>query len=129
MNPSSVDMLQTAAVAADKMGGEDLVALDVSEPMPLADIFLIVTGRSERNVGAISDEIERALHEAGHKLLRREGKAGGRWILCDFGDLVVHVFHREEREFYALERLWKDCPTAPFELPTRPSEEAISPVE
>ncbi|HLT67984.1 MAG TPA: ribosome silencing factor [Microbacterium sp.] len=114
-------MLQTAVNAADKMGGEDFVALDVSEPMPLADIFFIVTGRSERNVGAISDEIERELHKTGHKLLRREGKAGGRWILCDFGDLIVHVFHGEEREYYALERLWKDCPTVPFEMPTRPS--------
>ena len=120
MNPSSIEMLQTAAIAADKMGGENLVALDVSEPMPLADIFLIVTGRSERNVVAVSDEIERELLEAGHKLLRREGKSGGRWVLCDFGDLVVHVFHAEDREYYSLERLWKDCPTVPFELPTRP---------
>ncbi|GGD39748.1 ribosomal silencing factor RsfS [Microbacterium faecale] len=120
MNPSSIEMLQTAATAADKMGGENLVALDVSEPMPLADIFFIVTGRSERNVVAISDEIERELLETGHKLLRREGKTGGRWVLCDFGDLVVHVFHAEDREYYALERLWKDCPTVPFELPTRP---------
>lgn len=119
----SVDMLQTAATAADKMGGEDLVALDVSQPMPLADIFLIVTGRSERNVAAISDEIERHLLESGHKLLRREGKSEGRWVLCDFGDLVVHVFHAEDREYYALERLWKDCPTVPFELSTRPSAE------
>ncbi|WP_221584539.1 ribosome silencing factor [Microbacterium sp. G2-8] len=117
-------MLQLAVAAADKMGGEDLVALDVSEPMPLADIFLIVTGRSERNAAAISDEIERALNQAGHKLLRREGKAEGRWILCDFGDLIVHVFHQEEREYYGLERLWKDCPTVPFEIPTRPSVEA-----
>lgn len=120
MNPSSIEMLQTAAIAADKMGGENLVALDVSEPMPLADIFFIVTGRSERNVVAVSDEIERELLEAGHKLLRREGKSGGRWVLCDFGDLVVHVFHAEDREYYSLERLWKDCPTVPFELPTRP---------
>ncbi|WP_029149817.1 ribosome silencing factor [Microbacterium indicum] len=117
-------MLQVAAAAADKMGGEDLVALDVSEPMPLADIFLIVTGRSERNVSAISDEVEQKLLEAGHKLLRREGKAGGRWILCDFGDIVVHVFHQEERQFYGIERLWKDCPAVPFELPTRPRDEA-----
>lgn len=120
MNPSSIEMLQTAATAADKMGGDNLVALDVSEPMPLADIFFIVTGRSERNVVAVSDEIERELLEAGHKLLRREGKSGGRWVLCDFGDLVVHVFHAEDREYYSLERLWKDCPTVPFELPTRP---------
>lgn len=123
MNSMSVDMLQTAATAADKMGGEDLVALDVSQPMPLADIFLIVTGRSERNVAAISDEIERHLLESGHKLLRREGKSQGRWVLCDFGDLVVHVFHAEDREYYALERLWKDCPTVPFELSTRPPAE------
>ena len=121
MRDSSLQMLQTAVNAADKMGGEDFVALDVSEPMPLADIFFIVTGRSERNVGAISDEIERELLKTGHKLLRREGKAGGRWILCDFGDMVVHVFHGEEREYYALERLWKDCPAVPFEMPTRPS--------
>lgn len=121
-SPSSSDMLQVAAAAADKMGGEDLVALDVSEPMPLADIFLIVTGRSERNVAAIADEIERDLHTAGHKLLRREGKTEGRWILCDFGDLVVHIFHQEERQFYGLERLWKDCPTVPFEVPTRASD-------
>lgn len=121
MSPSSIDMLQTAATAADKLGAEELVALDVSEPMPLADIFLIASGRSERAVSAISDEVERALLETGHKLLRREGKGGGRWVLCDFGDLIVHIFHREEREFYALERLWKDCPAVPFELPTRPS--------
>ncbi|WP_433777434.1 ribosome silencing factor [Microbacterium sp. gxy059] len=122
--PESAEMLQAAVVAADKMGGEDLVALDVSEPMPMADIFLIVTGRSDRNVVAISDEIERALHEKGHRLLRREGKQSGRWVLCDFGDLVVHVFHQEERDYYSLERLWKDCPAVPFELPTRPHDAA-----
>lgn len=123
MNPSSIEMLQTAAIAADKMGGENLVALDVSEPMPLADIFFIVTGRSERNVVAVSDEIERELLEAGHKLLRREGKSGGRWVLCDFGDLVVHVFHQEERAYYGLERLWSDCPAIPVTVPAPESAE------
>ncbi len=109
-------MLQIAARAADKLGGEDLVALDVSEPLPLVDIFLLVTGRSERNVAAIADEIEDRLLEAGHKRLRREGRQEARWVLLDFGDLVVHVFHPEERTYYGLERLWKDCPTVPFEL-------------
>jgi ribosome-associated protein len=117
-------MLQIAATAADKLGGEDLVALDVSEPLPLVDIFLLVTGRSERNVAAIADEVEDRLLEAGHKRLRREGRQEARWVLLDFGDLVVHVFHPEERTFYGLERLWKDCPTVPFELDTRAEVDA-----
>jgi ribosome-associated protein len=113
----SHDMLQIAAVAADSKGGEDLVALDVSEPLPLVDIFLLVTGRSERNVAAIADEIEEKLLEAGHKRLRREGQQESRWILLDFGDLVVHVFHEQERVYYGLERLWKDCPVVPVHVP------------
>ncbi|MGP6171811.1 ribosome silencing factor [Microbacterium sp. A196] len=109
-------MLKIAADAAVSKGGEDLVALNVSEPLPLVDIFLIVTGNSERNVAAIADEIEDKLLEAGHKRVRREGRAEARWVLLDFGDLVVHVFHGEERVYYGLERLWKDCPVVPFEL-------------
>ncbi|MFC7268835.1 ribosome silencing factor [Microbacterium fluvii] len=110
-------MLQIAVEAADAKGGEDLVALDVSQPLPLVDIFLLVTGRSERNVAAIADEIEDRMVEAGYKRLRREGRTEARWVLLDFGDLVVHVFHEQERVFYGLERLWKDCPVVPFDLP------------
>lgn len=113
---SAVAMLQLAADAAVSKGGEDLVALNVSEPLPLVDIFLLVTGNSERNVAAIADEIEDKLIEAGHKRVRREGRAEARWVLLDFGDLIVHVFHQEERVYYGLERLWKDCPVVPFEL-------------
>ena len=113
----SRDMLRIAAGAADAKGGEDLVALDVSQPLPLVDVFLLVTGRSERNVAAIADEIEDRLLEAGHKRLRREGRQESRWVLLDFGDLVVHVFHEQERMYYGLERLWKDCPIVPVELP------------
>ncbi|WZH36339.1 MAG: ribosome silencing factor [Microbacterium enclense] len=112
------EMAQIAALAADSKSGEDLVALDVSEPLPLVDIFLLVTGRNERNVAAIADEVEEKLLEAGHKRLRREGRQESRWVLLDFGDLVVHVFHEEERMYYGLERLWKDCPVVPLELPT-----------
>jgi ribosome-associated protein len=119
----SRDMLHIAAVAADAKGGEDLVALDVSEPLPLVDIFLLVTGRSERNVAAIADEIEDKLLGAGHKRLRREGRQEARWVLLDFGDLVVHVFHEQERVYYGLERLWKDCPVVPIELPERAAAE------
>ncbi|WP_345764422.1 ribosome silencing factor [Diaminobutyricibacter sp. McL0608] len=119
----SIEILQVAARAADAKGGDDLVALDVSNPLPLADIFLLVTGRSERNVVAIASEVEDKLNEAGVKTLRREGKSEGRWILLDFGDLVVHVFHEEDRMYYALERLWKDCPVLPLELPVHESAE------
>ena len=111
------EMLQIAALAADSKGGEDLVALDVSGPLPLVDIFLLVTGRNERNVAAIADEVEDELLEHGHKRLRREGRQESRWILLDFGDLVVHVFHEQERIYYGLERLWKDCPVVPIEVP------------
>jgi ribosome-associated protein len=109
----ALESLALAARAADSKGGEDLVALDVSGPLPFADVFLLVTGTSERNVVAIADEIEDVLREAGSKTLRREGHAAGRWILLDFGGLVVHVFHREERLYYGLERLWLDCPALP----------------
>lgn len=104
-----------AQAAADKVA-ENLVALDVSGPMPLADIFLIASGRNERQVIAISNEIEEKLLENDVKLLRREGKSSGRWILLDFGYVVCHVMHEEERMYYSLERIWNDCPVVPLEL-------------
>ncbi|QPZ37022.1 ribosome silencing factor [Paramicrobacterium chengjingii] len=107
--------VQLAAIAAIGAGAEDLVALDVSQPLPFADAFLIMSGRSERNVSAIADAVEDKLSEAGPRVKRREGQAEGRWALIDFGDLVVHVFHPEERDYYSLERLWKDCPVIPLE--------------
>ena len=116
---NALEMLQIAADAADSKGGEDLVALNVSGPLPLVDIFLLVTGNSERNVAAIADEIEDQLHEAVHRRVRREGRAEAGWVLLDFGDLIVHVFHSEERVYYGLERLWKDCPVVPIELTTK----------
>ena len=112
----ALDLAQLAARAADSKQGEDIVALDVSEPLPLTDVFVLVTGRNERNVQAIAAEVEERLIEAGAKPLRREGRAEGRWILIDFGDVIVHIFHEEERLFYSLERLWKDCPAVPLEL-------------
>ncbi|RLP71698.1 ribosome silencing factor [Mycetocola manganoxydans] len=115
---STIAHLEIAAAAANDKGAEDLVALDVSGPLPFVDIFLIATGRSERNVVAVASEIEDKLNESGVKTLRREGRSEGRWILLDFGDLVVHVFHEEERLYYSLERLWKDCPVVPISVAT-----------
>jgi len=107
------ELLAVAVRAADAKGGEDLVALDVSGPLPFTDVFLLVTGNSERNVVAIADGVVDALRDAGVHAVRREGQDAGRWVLLDFGDLVVHVFHREERLYYGLERLWLDCPSIP----------------
>ncbi len=115
------ELLQVAALAADSKQAVDLVALDVSGPLPLTDIFLLATGRNERNVISIAGEIEDKLIEFGVKTLRREGRAEGRWVLLDFGDLVVHVFHEEDRMYYSLERLWKDCPVIPIDLPVTES--------
>ena len=117
------ELLAVAALAADSKQGVDPVALDVSGPLPLTDIFYLVSGRNERNVQAIAGEIEDKMIEAGSKPLRREGRAEGRWILLDFGDIVAHVFHEEDRMYYSLERLWKDCPAIPIELPVAGSPE------
>ncbi|QEE61438.1 ribosome silencing factor [Salinibacterium sp. dk2585] len=118
----ALELLTIAATAADSKKASDLVALDVSEPLPFTDVFLLASGRNERNVLAIAGEIEDKLIEAGSKPLRREGRSEGRWVLLDFGDLVVHVFHEEERIYYSLERLWKDCPAIPLDLPEAPGD-------
>jgi ribosome-associated protein len=106
----AIEITKIAATGAAAKLAENLVALDVSVPFVLADTFLIVSGRNERQVSAIADGIEEAMLLEGHKLLRREGKTTGRWILLDFGDVICHVMHEEDRIFYDIERLWKDCP-------------------
>jgi ribosome-associated protein len=86
-------------------------------------VFVIASAPSERQVGAIVDEVEDRLRELGSKPVRREGERDGRWVLMDFGDIIVHVQHEEERQYYALERLWKDCPEidlSQIEAPERP---------
>lgn len=118
VSPTTVELVQIANAAADFRGGSDCVALDVSGPLPLVDAFFLVSGSVERTVTAIASEIEDRLNAHGVRTIRREGKAEGRWILLDFGDLVVHVFHEEDRLYYSLERLWKDCPVIPLELPS-----------
>ena len=122
--PRALELLQIAARAADSQQADDLVALDVSGPLPLTDVFLLASGRNERNVLAIAGEVEDALIEAGAKPLRREGRSEGRWVLLDFGDLVVHVFHDEDRQYYSLERLWSDCPVLPLDVVAESGAEA-----
>jgi len=110
----SIRITQAAAQAAQDKLGENLVALDVSEPFALADVFLIVSAKNERQAAAIADAVEEKLLEQGVKPKYREGMAAARWILLDFGDLVVHVMNEDEREYYSLERLWRDCPVVPL---------------
>ncbi|RBP64279.1 ribosome-associated protein [Brevibacterium sanguinis] len=114
----STQLLRTAAAAADEKLGTDLVALDVSATLYITDAFLIISAENERQISAIVDAVEKALQKAhGRTPLRREGRGGGDWVLLDFGDIVVHVFSAEQREYYALERLWKDCPVIDLDLP------------
>jgi ribosome-associated protein len=105
--------LAAAQAAADKLAS-DILLLDVSEQLVITDVFLLASAPNDRQVKAIVDDIEDKLRDLGCKPLRREGEKEGRWVLLDFGDVVVHVQHQEERVFYALERLWKDCPFIPF---------------
>src|SRR5699024_11170607 len=99
----------------DKLA-EDVIAIDVSDRLALSDVFLIVSAPNERQVSAVVDEVEEKIRERGHQRLRREGYHEARWVLLDYGDVVVHVMHREDRDFYSLERLWKDCPTLDLDV-------------
>ena len=115
----SLDLAMTAAKAADDKLATTVAVIDVSEQLALTDVFVIVSASTDRQVGAIVDEVEDQLREKGAKPIRREGERDGRWVLLDFGDIVVHVQHDEEREFYELERLWKDCPEIDLGVPKR----------
>ena len=101
------------AAAADKLA-HDIVVLDVSEKLGIADLFVIVSGTNERQVGAIVDEIENRCAQAGYRA-RREGQREDPWVLLDLFDTIVHVQHTEARAMYALDKLWKDCPVVELE--------------
>ena len=115
MEQSIRAQVQEAAEAALSRNASDPVALDVSGRLPLTDAFLLVSGSSERNVSAIADAVDERLGASGVQLKRREGRGSGHWELLDFGDVVVHVFLEEDRQYYSLERLWRDCPVIPIE--------------
>lgn len=107
----SVELINAAAQAAADKLAHDVVAYDVSDVLTLTDAFLLASAPNDRQVKAVVDAVEeRLLKEHGVKPARREGEREGRWVLLDYVDIVVHVQHSEERVYYALERLWKDCP-------------------
>ena len=126
---SSITTARHAARAASEKLAEDIVALDVSERLALADVFLIASAPSERQVNAIVDGIEDELSKFDQKPVRREGRSGGRWVLLDYSNVVIHVQHEEDRVFYALERLWKDCPVVDLQLGDDASAKATAGTE
>jgi ribosome-associated protein len=112
----ALELAQAAAQAAADKKAENIVILDVADQLVITDAFLLASAPNERQVLAIVDAIEEALVGLPEKAkpVRREGERTGRWVLLDYIDMVAHVQHNEEREFYALDRLWKDCPRVPF---------------
>jgi ribosome-associated protein len=113
--PDSRDVALAAARAAAEKQGERIVVLDVRELIVITDYFVIASASSERQARTITEEVERSLRGLGVKPLRREGESEGIWILLDYVDIVVHVFREEERDFYDLERLWRDAPVVEWE--------------
>ena len=112
----ALELAMTAAQAAADKKAQDIVVIDVAEQLAITDAFVIASASNERQVASIVDAVEEALLALPEKAkpVRREGERQGRWVLLDYIDIVVHIQHAEEREFYALDKLWKDCPTIPF---------------
>jgi ribosome-associated protein len=113
----AVELIEIAAAAAADKLASGIVAYDVSDQLVITDAFLLCSAANDRQVRAIVDEVEAKLRLADAKPVRREGEREGRWVLLDYIDIVVHVQHSDERSFYALERLWKDCPVIPLPEP------------
>ena len=113
--PHAIERARAAAAAAADKKAQDILILDVSDQLVITDCFVLASAPGERQVQAVVDEIELRLRQLGARPARREGERGNRWVLLDYLDVVVHVQHVEERVYYALERLWKDCPRVPFE--------------
>jgi ribosome-associated protein len=106
----ALELVRAAAQAASDKLAEDVIAFDVSDQLVITDAFVLASASNDRQVKAIVEGVEDALRELGAKPVRREGERDGRWVLMDYAEIVVHVQHEEERAFYALERLWRDCP-------------------
>jgi ribosome-associated protein len=112
----AITMATVAARAAVSKLAENVVVIDVSGQLVITDCFVIASATNERQVNAVVDEVEEQMRLAGYKPARREGAREGRWTLLDFVDIVVHIQHEDERNFYALDRLWRDCPIIPVDL-------------
>ena len=106
----SIELVRNAAAAASDKLADNIIAFDVSDQLIITDAFVLCSAPNDRQVRSIVDAVEERLRALGAKPVRREGERDGRWVLLDYGDLVVHVQHEEERLYYSLERIWRDCP-------------------
>lgn len=122
-SPDAIEAARTAAAALEAKSGEDIAILDLSDLLVVTDVFVLVTGTSRRNVLTLTDETVDALRELDRRPIRKEGTDHGKWVLLDYGDVVIHLFDRETREYYDLERLWAGAPRIEFE-PTPSTTEA-----
>ncbi|MQA97273.1 MAG: ribosome silencing factor [Streptosporangiales bacterium] len=111
---SAIELVSIASSAAAEKLADAIIAYDVSDQLVITDAFLLCSASNDRQVRSIVEEIEDRMRDAGHKPVRREGEREGRWVLLDYLEVIVHVQLDEERTFYALERLWKDCPELPL---------------
>jgi ribosome-associated protein len=112
----AIAMATIAAKAASDKLADDVVVIDVSDQLVITDCFVVASASNDRQVNAIVDEVEEKMRLAGYKPARREGTREGRWVLLDYIDIVAHIQHQDERNFYALDRLWRDCPVIPVDL-------------
>ena len=106
----AIELVRNAAEAASDKLADNIIAFDVSDQLIITDAFVLCSAPNDRQVRSIVDAVEERLRAAGAKPVRREGERDGRWVLLDYGDIVVHVQHEEERLYYSLERIWRDCP-------------------
>lgn len=128
-SPEAATLAIAAAQAASDKMAEEIVAIDVSEKLVITDVFVLCSAANDRQVRAVVDAVEERLHGLGSKPLRREGEGEGRWVLLDFGDIVVHVQLAEERIHYAIERLWKDCPFIALPADVNQGRRRVEPAE
>ena len=110
----AIELVRDAAEAASDKLADNIIAFDVSEKLAITDAFVLCSADNDRQVKAIVDAIEERLRLMDAKPVRREGQREGRWVLLDYIDIVVHVQHEDERTYYALERIWRDCPVIPM---------------
>lgn len=116
LNNNPLEILKLAAKACDDKRAEDIIALDLAQVSLVADYFLICHGSNERQVQSIARAVKETMEENQISVKRLEGFEQARWILVDLGDIVCHVFHKDERNYYNLERLWGDAAPVPLEV-------------